>query len=228
MDQILKEIKDIEDQIEAALWSLEQDDQIEKAFKVYQDAETKLADLDIKTGEPAYPEHQRVLAYCLMRQSNLLRQMGKSAEALATGLREIAAARSSGDEISLARSLMSNGANRIVVGEVGQGLEMFDEARQIFEGDQSFDHQQGLGWYWILQADLANAGIVDREPKQILDIADKALTILKPIENWPGVARAYAARVKANQSLGNEDDAARDQKEMQYFEDLVASGNKNG
>lgn len=228
MDKKSKEIKAIEGQIEEALRSLEMQDEIEKALMVYQEAETKLDELGITTEAPAFPDHQRVLAYCLMRQSNILRQTGKSEQALAIGLREIDAARASKDEIALARSLMSNGTNRIIAGEVDQGMEMLEGAREIFDGGESYDHQQGLGWYWILQADLANAGIIKREPGEVLEFAGKALTILKPIENWPGVARAYAARVKANQSLGNEEDAARDQKEAQYYERKVERGENDG
>ena len=65
MDKKSKEIKDIENQIEEALWASELHDEIEKA-------------LYLSTEEPAYTEQQRVLAYCLMRQGNILRQIGKS------------------------------------------------------------------------------------------------------------------------------------------------------
>ena len=228
MDEKSKEIKEIENQIEDALWSLELHDEIEKALGIYREAETKLGALDITTEEPAYTEQQRVLAYCLMRQSNLLRQMGKSEEAFVLGEREIAAARASKDEITLARSLMSNGTNRIIAGEVEKGLELIDGAREIFEGGGSYDHQQGLGWYWILQADLANAGIIEREPAVILEITGRALTILKPIENWPGVARAYAARVKAHERMGNEEDATGDRKEQQYYESKIETEDNAG
>ncbi len=218
MDEKSIEIKEIEDQIEDALWSLELHDELDKALEIYLEAETKLGALGTTTEEPANPEQQRVLAYCLMRQGNLLRQKGESEEALALSEREIVAARASKDEITLARSLMSNGTNRIIAGEAGKGLALIEEARELFEGGESYDHQQGFGWYWILQADLANAGIIERKPAEVLEIADRALTVLKPIENWPGVARAYAARVEAHERMGNEEEAAGDRKEQQYFE----------
>ena len=56
----------------------------------------------------------------LMRQGNILRQMGKSGQALALSEREIAAARASQNGITLARSLMSNGTNQIVAGQAGK------------------------------------------------------------------------------------------------------------
>ena len=197
---------------------MELHEQIEEALAIYREAETKLVAMEITTEAPAYPEQQRVLAYCLMRQGNLLRQMGEPQQALALSEREISAARASRDEITLARSLMSNGTNHIMAGEVKKGLVLIEGAREIFAGGDSYDHQQGLGWYWILQADLSSAGIIEREPAEILEIADRALLILKPIENWPGVARAYAARVNAHERLGNEEDAAENRKAQQYYQ----------
>jgi len=217
----MDEIKTIEDQIEKALWSLEQAGEIEGALAAYREAEEKLGALGIATDDSAYPEGQRVLAYCLMRQGNILRQQGKAEEALALGEREIAAARASGDKITLARTLMSNGTNRIVSGETDSGLALADQARELFEAGESHDHRQGLGWYWILQADLANAGLIEREPAHVLGFAGRALAILEPIENWPGVARAYAARAAAHERMGHEREAARDRKEQQHYEGRV-------
>jgi len=42
MTDILDQLKDIEDQIEDALWKMEMKDQLERALAVYQDAEAKL------------------------------------------------------------------------------------------------------------------------------------------------------------------------------------------
>lgn len=73
--------------------------------------------------------------------------------AVALGEREMAAAHTSGDGITLTRSLMSNGTNKIVGGDTGRGLGLLKEARSLFDTGQSDDHRQGLGWYWILRAD---------------------------------------------------------------------------
>lgn len=224
MAEIAEIIKGIENQIEEALWALEVHDEIEKALEAYQEAESKLTALALTADNPAYAEQQRVLAYCLMRQSNLLRQMDKPEEAFALSERELKAARLSGDEITLARSLMSTGANYIVARDIEKGLRLLEEARALFEGSDSYDHQQGLGWYWILQADLVNAGIVEKTPSEAVESADRALEILKPIENWPGVARAYAARAKAYEKSGNEDAAAQDRREQKDYESKVGSG----
>ncbi len=222
MQELSEKIKAIENQIEAALWDSEVHEELEKSLRAYQDAEGNLNELGIGENDPAYPEQQRVLSYCLMRQGNILRQLGKPQEALELGKREVVAARASGDEITLGRSLMSNGTNLIVAGNKDDGLKVLDDARKVFNLGESYDHQQGLGWYWILQADLANAGLVKREPAEVIDITTRALEILEPIENWPGVARAYAARVIARVKLGDEEGAARDRQEQAVYEGKIA------
>ena len=224
MTELSEKIKEIENQIEASLWASEVHDELESALEVYREAEAKLEALDITKENPANAEQQRVLSYCLMRQGNILRQMEKPQEAFALGEREIAAARLSGDEITLARSLMSNGTNLIVSGEINKGLGLIEEARKLFEKGDSYDHKQGLGWYWVLQADLANVGLVKTEPAEVIQIATRALDILKPIENWPGVARAYAARAKAHEKLGDEDEAAKDRQEQKVCESKIVPG----
>lgn len=217
MTEIQQRIRGIEDEIEEALWALDVPGDFEAAFSAYCEAESKLQALGIGADDPAYGEQQRVLAYCLMRQGNVLRQMGEPERALKLGRRELAAASASGDDIALARSLISNGTNRVIAGAVDEALEMMERARKLFGGGDSYDHQQGLGWYWILQADLANGGITEREPSEVVEVADRALEILQPIQNWPGVARAYAARAQAHEALGNESQAADDRRNQQHF-----------
>jgi tetratricopeptide (TPR) repeat protein len=217
-------VKEIENQIEKALWDLELHDELDQALEVYRAAELKLEGLGITAENPAYGEQQRVLSYCLMRQGNILRQKEKPDEARALGEREIAAARNSGDGITLARSLMSNGTNYIVTGEISTGLGLIEEARRLLEKGDSYDHQQALGWYWILQADLANAGLVKTEPAEVIEFATRALDILEPIENWPGVARAYAARAKAYERQGDEEMAVKDRQEQKVSESKIEPG----
>jgi hypothetical protein len=149
--------------------------------------------------------------------------MEQPQEALALAEREMVAARASGDDVALARSLLSNGANQIVAGEAGSGPDLLEEARGLLESGASYDHQQGLGWYWILQAELANAGLVEQELTRVVEAAERALEVLTPIENWPGVARAYAARADAHERMGNEGAAAEDRREQKRYEGLVGS-----
>jgi hypothetical protein len=134
---------------------------------------------------------------------------------------EIAAARASDDQITLARSLMSNGTNHIVIGKIEQGMELLEEARPLFESGDSYDHKQGLGWYWVLQADLMNAVLIAGGPSEVSETIDRALAILLSIENWPGVARAYAARAQAHERLGDSIAAAADREAQQQYESKI-------
>ena len=221
MTDLLDQLKSIEEQIEDALWSFEVHDELQKAYDIYLEAEARLNSIQLGSEEPAYAEKQRLLAYCLMRQGNLLRQMEKPQEALKLSECELLAARLSGDEVMLARSLLSNGTNRVVNGELEQGLSLIEEARQLFSNGESYDYIQGLGWCWIIEADLANAGMTHKEPGEVIAIANRVLELLKPIENWPGVARAYAARAVAFEKLGNMDAATADREEQKAYEGRI-------
>ena len=221
MSELLESIEQFEGQIEQALTSLEIPGEIEKALAVYQNVEVGLEALSITNDQPEYPEYQRVLAYCLMRESNLLRQLDRSQEAMTISEREIVAARASGNSVTLARSLMSFGVNLFVAGKVEKGQRTLDESRLLFEKGESYDEKQGLGWIWIIQADLINAGFIAGIPKDVLDAAGKALELLLPIENWPGVARAYEARAKAYEVLGDSQSAAADREEQKNYESKI-------
>jgi tetratricopeptide (TPR) repeat protein len=223
MAETLATIKQYEDQIEEALESLELAGELERALAVYRAVEAKLATLDVSPGHSANSEKQRVLAYCLMRQGNILRQMGEAQKALELSEQEMAAARASGDELTLARSLMSNGTNLIVSGEIERGRGLVEEARSLFERGESYNHKQGLGWYWILQADLGNSGLFGEQPPDVIDAAEQALEILLPLENWPGVARAYAARAQAHERLGKSAAATADREAQYRYEGKVVS-----
>jgi hypothetical protein len=157
----------------------------------------------------------------LMRQANIVRQQVHSGEAFEISRREIAAARASGNSLTLARSLLSYGIATIVNGDLEQGVRCVQEAHSLFEKGQGPDFQQGLGWYWIMRADLANAHIVPADPEQVIDAANEALDILLPIKNWEGVTRAYATRAVAYDTLGAKDAAERDRQSQARYLKLI-------
>jgi hypothetical protein len=70
----------------------------------------------------------------------------------------------------------------------------------------------------ILQADLSAAGLIKREPVELVEIASRALDILAPIQNWPGVARAYAARASAHEKCGDLEQAVKDHTQQKIAE----------
>ena len=218
-------IGELEQQIDATLAAREQRGELETALEEYQAVEEGLLALGLAPDDPSFADQQRVLSYCLLRQGNMLRQLGRLEEAKLLSEREIEAARTSGDQIALARTLMSYGSTAIATGDLESGLVLLEEARTQFESGDSYEHRQGLGWYWILQADLATAGLVAAEPEDIIASADKALEILTPIENWPGVARAYGARAQALEKLGKKEEALADWESQLHYEEMALDGN---
>jgi len=196
-------IQEIEAELEQALKQYEQAEDLEYALKAYWALEERLLALELNPGEAQFQAQQRVLAAVLMRQANILRQFGRREKAAEVSICELEAARLSGDDLTLARSLVSYGATLIFSGDVEPGLEYLEEARQAFSRGDSYDHRQGLGWYWILRADLANAHVTSGGAPEALEAARQALVLLEPLENWPGVGRAYAARAIAYEALGD-------------------------
>jgi len=214
---MLARLRAIESRIEAALWEHEVSEGPERALGVYEDARTELQALATPADEAELRELQRVLAYCLLRTTNVLRQLDRHDEAAALADEELALARASGDTVTLGRSLMSHGVTALQSGAIDQGLAELDEARRTLECGTTHDHVQGVGWYWILQADLLNAGIISGGPSKAIEAADRALALLSPIENWKGVARAFAARAVAREALGESEAASKDRaKQLEY------------
>jgi hypothetical protein len=220
IDRIQK-IVQLEALIDSALKEREMEGALDAALEVYMRAEEELLNLKLQNNQDAERERQRLLAYCLLRQGNVQRQLGNPEAATKLGRREVKAARASGDEITLARSLMSLGTNRILIGKVDTGMELIIEARKLFQNGDRHEYRQGLGWSWILQADLGNAGVVVMGSREILDAADRALAILEPIGNWPGVARAHAARAAA---MDDKDEAEEARREQKRFEEMGLNG----
>ena len=122
---------------------------------------------------------------------------------------------------------MNFGTTLLTGGQVEKGLTYIEQSRPIFEKGDSFDHKQGLGWYWILQAELGLAGLVEAEPQGLLDFLDTALEILEPIENWAGVARAYGLRAKVHEAQGRTDMAAANRKLQAEYQARVDEETSN-
>ena len=211
-------IKTLENKIESALTDHETQGALEEALLVYSTAETELERLRLAVSDPSYPDHQRVLSYCLLRQANIRRQQGEMALSRTLGERSIAAAESSRDKIALARSLLAHGPTNILLERVEAGVQNLEDAYALFSSGDSPDHRQGVGWYWLLRADLMNAGFLEGPPDEILSAAKHALDALLPIDNRIGIARAYHAMAAAYTTLGDTDAAAHAQANLAKLE----------
>jgi tetratricopeptide (TPR) repeat protein len=215
------QIKAAEERIDSALWGLEVKGNVTEALQEYQAVAEKLESLEVKSESQNYREQQRILAYAYLRIGNALRQLGRGEEALQIGERELECARNSGNDLALARTLMNYGTTLLTGGQVEKGLIYIEKSRPLFEKGEDSDYKQGLGWYWILKAELGLAGLTEEKPQDILGYIDAALKILEPIENWTGMARAYGLRAKVNESQGLTEAAVADRKDQAKYQARV-------
>jgi hypothetical protein len=111
----------------------------------------------------------------------------------------------SGHRLSIAQAMLSLGSTCLANGETERGLRLLADARPMFAHSDDDAHRQALGWWHIVQADLNNSGLISAPPEQALADAGSALAILRPMNNWPGIARAHAARAAAYERLGRDD-----------------------
>lgn len=213
-------IAEAESRIDAALDTFEKKGELEKALVRYEAEAANLEGLETDPQGPAHAERYRVLAYVYLRVGNALRQLDRKDEALKAGENELDCARNSGDDLALARTYMNFGVTLLSSGEAAKGLDYIERSRPLFEAGDGFDFKQGLGWYWILKAELSLAGLTPAEPEDQLAALDTALETLLPIENWAGIARAYALRARIHESLGRDAAAAADRKRQAEYQTL--------
>lgn len=218
----------LQQRTDETLDTLERDNRWEEALEIYHAAGAEVDALDIPRDDPAYKlayrEAKRVRAYLYLREANALRALGRPVEATALGEKELEAALASGDGITIARAMFSLGGTYLANGEVERGLKYLDDAKPMFEHGDDYDHRQGLGWWHIIQADIRNAGIVNETPEAAMAMADKALEILRPLKNWPGVARAHEARAKACDRMGDPEAARLARTAQRMAEELLRLG----
>jgi len=194
---------ELEARTETALGSLEQAGRWDEALAIYQTAGAEVEALGLKRGHPVYRAARRLRVYLYLREANALRALGRQPEAAPLAGQELSAALASGDRLSIARAMFSLGSTCLANGEVERGLKLLADARPMFEHSDDAEHRQGLGWWYIIQADIGNDGLITASPEQSLAAADQALAILRPLENWPGIIRAHAARALAHDRMGD-------------------------
>lgn len=204
-------LKDLQARTDSTLEALEQDNRWAEALELYQLAGAEVDALPIPRGDPKYKgpyrEAKRVRAYLYLREANALRALGRPQEAAALGDKEVEAAWASGDMITIARATFSLGGTCLANGEMERGLKLLEDSKRMFEHGQGEDFQQGLGWWYIIQADIRHNNMVSDSPEAVLELANKALELLRPLKNWPGVARAHAARARAYEQLNDAEQA---------------------
>jgi len=216
-------VRELEGRTDEALGSLEQDGRWAEALEIYHAAGGEAEALEIPKADAAYPDARRLRAYLYLREANALRALGRAGEAAELGHRELDAAMASGDSLSIARAMFSLGGTCLANGEIERGLKFLNDSKPLFEHVDDFEHRQGLGWWHIIQADISNGGIVAGMPQAALQAAEAALEILRPLANWPGIARAHGARVKAYERMGEVEKARLASAAQRMAEEMLKS-----
>lgn len=195
----------LEARTDEALGRLEQDGHWKEALEIYHTSGDELDALNIPRGDAAFKPARKLRAYLYLREANALRALGRRAEAAPLGDQELSAAMASGHRLSIAQAMFSLGSTCIANGEIERGLKLLADSRPMFAHGDDDGHRQALGWWHVIQADLNNNGIISASPEQALADAGSALSMLRPLNNWPGIARAHAARAAAYARLDRED-----------------------
>ncbi len=199
------QLGELEHRTHQALGTLEQDNRWEEALAIYRAAGAEADALvqGVPRSDPLYRPARKRRAYLYLREANALRALGREAEAAPLGELELSAAMASGEGLSIARAMFSLGTSCLVNGQPERGLKLIEQSKPMFEHVDDPEYRQGLGWWYIVQADLSAAGLVPTSAEYALECAQTALAILRPLHNWPGIARAHAARAHAYQRLGD-------------------------
>jgi len=199
----------LEKKLEEALILYEQVGKFDLALQHYKEVENELNSI-IEQNEVEATQVHKLLAQCYLRQAGMLRQLGRFDEANVMNKNEIESARRSGSSIAYAQSLFSTGVNLLSNRQIEEGLTSLMKAKTYFEGGNTSEHKQGLGWYWIIQADLGNKCLIKLSNEEIINYGNKAIAILTPIQNIPGLSRGYEARSIAYKNKGDYENAQAD------------------
>ena len=193
----------LEERVDIALGSLEQNGRWAEALEIYHYAGAELDALGIPRADAAYRPGRKLRAYLYLREANALRALGRNDEAPPLGELELSAAMASGHRLSIAQAMFSLGSTCVATGDAARGFKLLDDSKAMFEHGSDNEHRQGLGWWYVIQADLSNANLASTSAEYALECAREALAILRPLENWPGIARAHGARAAAYERMGD-------------------------
>jgi hypothetical protein len=191
-----------EERLESAIWEGDHAGDLDRATAIVEEVLADLRDLGALENPDAERRRNGILAFGLMREANIARQLGDPDRARSVDLEALEIARSA-DGLALGRCLLSLTASDMASGRSDEGFGHLDEARKVLATGDSSDHVQALGWSWILTADVANAGLGDAGEDEAITAALEALRILRPIGNWAGAARALQALAATEDRLGH-------------------------
>jgi tetratricopeptide (TPR) repeat protein len=210
MDEMLATINKYETQIYQIGEELKRSGRISEALSSLQEIERQLEQMDIlPVGEP-YRERERVMAICLNRQADELRNLIRFKEAGDVSERELIRARQSGHLITLANALLSDGNSKLMNNDFINGEHAIEEAQRLFESGDTRAHIHGLGRYWLFRAKVILDGELRHPTSEALTAADNAVNSFLRIDDCSYSSKAILLRAKAQRLLGETELAALD------------------
>jgi tetratricopeptide (TPR) repeat protein len=196
-------VEQFEEAIEDALWHLEIEGEAALALAEYERVTHEL-ETALSVGQVKEADALAVLSYGYLRQANIVRIQGDLEKAHALGEVSVRLGRASDDPLALARALL-NHAGTLAMTKDPALRPSLDEALSLFSAGSSKDHVQGVGWHWILVADLCDAELLPGGSSKAIDAAKSALDVLIPIDNRQGIVRAWSALARAYEKTGDLD-----------------------
>jgi tetratricopeptide (TPR) repeat protein len=200
------DFKAFEDKIdkEGLVW--EEKGEFEKAIGTY-DRVLKEVESFSPSNQLESKEKDAVMAYVLMRKAGIFLQTGKTDLGEQLMHQALEHAEKSGNSLVIARAKLGVGVFYGSTNRLEEAERLMEEALSSFSKGKNYDDKQGYGWT------LLNLGGLHRRQGKLVEAKQRlleAITMLKSIENWVGVASAYEMKAKVdidevNHELARED-----------------------
>jgi tetratricopeptide (TPR) repeat protein len=139
------------------------------------------------------------VAYLLLRKGGILLQTGKSSEGERLMREALALAERSDNSVMLRRAKLGLGVLCASLGRFDEGERLLTEVFLFFSKGDDYYSKQGAGWSLLNLGGMYGKQSKWWEAEQRLD---KAVEVLKGIENWVGVASAYELKAKNSLKKG--------------------------
>jgi tetratricopeptide (TPR) repeat protein len=213
----LQTIKQAEVLIENAVWQALENEDHSAELESYEEAQRMLQTLADLSAD-VQREHDRVMAYCLMRINDARTRLDKKSdeELLKESLR---LAERSGDEVQTARSSLSMGIHLLNSGQLPEAESHLRRVFDLAEGmEDNRDMQQVVGWTLIVRANILLGKSLYEQARHV---AEDAIGTLQSIENYAGLRVAYRLLASAQRSSGQDEKAQESLKMADRYEEMA-------
>jgi tetratricopeptide (TPR) repeat protein len=199
----LLKIREAEAAVEAAVWKAVQDEDYEKELETYEAVKTNLIAL-VGLSPIGEKERDRVLAYCLMLIDETLVKMKQEEGAVQRAKEALEIAERSEDVPQIARCSLQYGMRLLNSGQIAEAEEQFQNVYELTKSREDPEMQEILGWMLLVRGHILNGKSLYN---QALYVLQEAESILKPINNYAGLAQVYNLMARTYRNLSNPTEA---------------------